>query len=133
MDLVIAYASMTGNVQRFIDRLDCFDYKRKVNNDLYINRPYILITYTINFGQVPAEVKEFLSNPVNRKNLVGVVGSGNRNWGVNFCRGAKTIAQSYNVPLLHTFEMSGLNEDVEIVKREVQKLEERMFLSAKVD
>lgn len=122
--MVIAYASMTGNVARFINKL-----KNKLPNAKYvkvvrqmsIEEPFILITYTTGFGEVPREVSELLKNSGN--NLVAVAGSGNRNWGCLFCLGAKTIAKEYNVPLIHTFELSGYDSDAEIIASKIKELQ----------
>lgn len=62
------------------------------------------------FGEVPIEVEEFLS--LNHLNLRGIIGSGNRNWGSNYCRSAYILSERYSVPLLMTFEMSGTRKDV---------------------
>jgi protein involved in ribonucleotide reduction len=117
----VAFASMTGNVKRFAENLE-FETIH-IKEDTVINEPFVLITYTTGFGLVPKEVQAFLQNDVNAKNLVAVVGSGNRNWGNMFCGGAKTVAKQYNVPLLHTFEMSGYESDVEIVTSKIKELQ----------
>ena len=84
---------------------------------MVIEEPYILITYTTGFGEIPKEVKSFLK--INSGNMAGVVGSGNRNWGSNYNAASKKIANSYNVPLVHTIELSGNTADVDTVKQEV--------------
>jgi protein involved in ribonucleotide reduction len=123
-EMVIAYASMTGNVARFInklkDKLPNAKYV-KVVRQMSIDEPFVLITYTTGFGEVPKEVSELLKNSGN--NLVAVAGSGNRNWGDMFCRGAKTIAKEYNVPLIHTFELSGYDSDAEIIASKIKELQ----------
>jgi protein involved in ribonucleotide reduction len=40
-----------------------------------------------------------------------------------FCGGAVKVAEKYNVPLLHKFELSGLDSDVEIVTEKIKELE----------
>jgi protein involved in ribonucleotide reduction len=120
--MLVAYASMTGNIKRFVGNLE-FETVQ-ITSGLTINRPYILITYTIGRGQVPKEVENFLDRALNKENLVGVIGSGNRNWGKNYCAGAITVASQYNVPLLHTFEMSGFDSDLAIVTSKIKELQE---------
>ncbi|KEK23915.1 class Ib ribonucleoside-diphosphate reductase assembly flavoprotein NrdI [Bacillus gaemokensis] len=116
----VVYASMTGNVQRFVANLDFPKAQIVKGQDLIVDEPFVLITYTTGFGQVPVEVKEFLQH--NSKNMVAVVGSGNRNWGKMFCKGAVDIATNYNIPLLHKFEISGLPEDVETVTSKIRNI-----------
>jgi protein involved in ribonucleotide reduction len=122
----IAYISITGNTIRFVNKL-----KEKLPNCEFvrvmrkwkIDEPFILITPTINFGQLPIHTKELLDTSSNK--LLAVVGSGNRNWGNNFCKGAVDISKAYNVPLLHKYEMSGMSEDVEIVANKIKEIIER--------
>lgn len=118
--MIVAYASMTGNVKRFIRNLD-FDTVQ-VTNELIIEEPFVLITYTTGKGQVPKEVVDFLNKALNKENLVAVVGSGNRNWGKSFCGGAVTVSKMYKVPLLHTFELSGYDSDIAVVTTKIKEL-----------
>jgi protein involved in ribonucleotide reduction len=122
--MIIAYASMTGKVKMFTDGLQKIipnhEYV-KVVRQMKIDSPFVLITYTTGFGQMPREVKELLDTSAN--NLVAVVGSGNRNWGDNFCGGAKLISSQYNVPLLHTFENNGYESDAHIVASKIKEIE----------
>lgn len=123
--MLVVYASMTGNVKRFVQKLDLETVQ--VTNGLIIDRPYVLITYTTGTGQVPKEVQNFLNIELNEKNLVAVIGSGNRNWGKAFCGGAIAVANVCNVPLLHTFELSGYDSDVEIATTKIRELQEGMI------
>lgn len=75
--MLIVFDSLTGNVQRIIDKLNMRNIKIKPG--LEINEPYVLITYTTGFGKVPKSVEGFLKG--NYQQLQGVVASGNRNWG----------------------------------------------------
>ncbi|MCY7911141.1 class Ib ribonucleoside-diphosphate reductase assembly flavoprotein NrdI [Bacillus inaquosorum] len=116
----VAFASMTGNVKRFINYLENFE-KVQVKKGVVIDGPFFLITYTTGIGQVPKEVEEFLKQ--NSHNLIAVVGSGNRNWGKSFCAAAKKIAQEFNVPLIHEFEMSGTLNDAMIIATKITELQ----------
>jgi protein involved in ribonucleotide reduction len=113
--LLIVYDSLTGNVQRFVDKLDTKTIK--ITPDLIVDQPFILITYTTGFGEVPARVEKFLMQ--NRQYIKGVIGSGNKNWGSYYCGSAETISKQYYVPLIHKFELSGSQKDVEKIKQEV--------------
>ena len=75
-----------------------------------IEEPYILVTGTIGFGEVPKEVQSFLE--VNHAYIRAVAASGNRNWGQNFAKAGRTISETYHVPLLMKFEVQGTNKDV---------------------
>lgn len=116
--MLIIYDSKTGNVKRFINKLnmECIQIKE----DLIINIPFILITYTTGIGQLPETISKFLIH--NSHNLIGVAASGNRNWGNSFAIVADIISEKYNVPILHKFELAGTKKDVEKFKQEVRKL-----------
>ena len=118
MNVLVVYDSMTGNVKRFISKLRCPSIQ--ISDTLQVNQPYILVTYTIGFGQVPSSTKEFLNR--NSLFLFGVASSGNKNWGDNYAKAASVISNQFNVPIVHTFELSGTEEDVKIFKEEVEKI-----------
>ena len=75
-----------------------------------VNEPYILVTGTIGFGEVPQPVQSFLN--VNHTQLQAVAASGNRNWGQNFAKAGHTISEEYKVPLMMKFEVQGTNKDI---------------------
>ncbi len=115
---MIYYASLTGNVRRFVGKTGL--PANEIKPETIADRPYILVTYTFGFGEIPAPVAAFLSN--NAGNLRAVAVSGNRNWGENFGRAGDIISDRYGVPLLHKFELSGTAEDVEIFKRKAAEI-----------
>lgn len=120
--VLVAYASMTGNVRRFVSNLDfpLFDISKN-HGVTAVYEPFVLITYTTGRGQIPKEVERFLET--NHHNIKAVIGSGNRNWGDSFCGSAVKIADKYNIPLLHKFELFGYPSDVEIVTNKIKELE----------
>ncbi|EHJ07929.1 class Ib ribonucleoside-diphosphate reductase assembly flavoprotein NrdI [Staphylococcus simiae] len=120
----VIYFSFTGNVRRFIKRAEITDALEITQSNCteVINEPFIIVTGTIGFGEVPNPVQSFLE--VNHQNLVGVAASGNRNWGQNFAKAGRTISEQYNVPLLMKFELHGTNNDVIEFKNKVGNLNE---------
>ncbi|MGG0797039.1 class Ib ribonucleoside-diphosphate reductase assembly flavoprotein NrdI [Brevibacillus laterosporus] len=113
--MLIVYDSKTGNVKRFVQKLDfrCI----QISDDIVINEPFILITYTTGFGQVPETTRQFLTQ--HSQWMKGVAASGNMNWGTRYGLAADQIAEQYNVPLVMKFELSGTKRDVETFKQEV--------------
>jgi protein involved in ribonucleotide reduction len=93
----------------------------KIHNDLMIYEPYVLVTYTTKFGEVPLSTMNFLVN--NYDKLKGVASSGNRLWGNNFAIAADLIAKQYNVKLLYKFELSGTELDLDRFIQEVNIIE----------
>jgi len=117
--MLVVYDSKTGNVKRFVKKLNM----KAVSIDEMptVDEPFVLITYTTGFGQVPPKVSDFLQ--VNHKFLRGVSASGNRNWGTGFAKSGDTIAQTYNVPLISKFELSGTSHDTLQFVERVQTIE----------
>ncbi len=113
--MLIVYDSRTGNVRRFVNKLNLPSVQ--IDDTLMVDEPFVLVTYTTGFGQVPAKVQSFLQR--NHKGLRGVSASGNRNWGEGFAKSADAIAGMYGVPVLNKFELAGTARDVERFMREV--------------
>jgi len=107
--MLIAYDSKTGNVRRFIEKLHLPAVQ--IEESMTIDEPFVLVTYTTGFGQIPARVQAFLDH--NYKKLKAVSASGNRNWGTGFAKSADAISSRYAVPVLCKFELSGTKSDVE--------------------
>lgn len=107
--MVIAYDSKTGNVRRFVHKLNMKTVE--INEHMTMDEPFVLVTYTTGFGQVPEKVHSFLER--NSSQLKGVSASGNRNWGLSFAKSADTIASMYDVPVISKFELSGTTKDVQ--------------------
>lgn len=118
--MLITYDSMTGNVQRFVYKITNNNYfnVKKITEDTMITEPFIHITYTIGFGEVPKLTQIFIHN--NRNLLRGICSSGNKNWGNNFGLAADKIADQYNVPILLKFELAGTDSDVAKFLQEVK-------------
>jgi protein involved in ribonucleotide reduction len=113
--MLIMYHSRTGNVRRFVGKLNMPAFP--IEDMTTVEEPFVLVTYTTGFGQVPDKVMAFLKR--NHRHLIGVSASGNRNWGERFARSADRIAELYGVPVLSKFELSGTRQDVERFMREV--------------
>ncbi|MFF2911947.1 class Ib ribonucleoside-diphosphate reductase assembly flavoprotein NrdI [Paenibacillus sp. NPDC057934] len=116
--MLIAYDSKTGNVKRFIGKLKLPAVQ--IEEHMTIDEPYVLVTYTTGFGQIPEKVSSFLEN--NHTSLKGIAASGNKNWGQLFANSADLIAERYNVPVIGKFELSGTFGDVERIKQEVNRV-----------
>ena len=79
--------------------------------------PWVLLTPSYKAGNadevtLPAPVKAFLRSPANRRSLVGIIGSGNRNFGEYYQAAARELAAASGRPVLFEFELSGTPEDV---------------------
>jgi protein involved in ribonucleotide reduction len=116
--MIIAFDSKTGNVRKFVSKLNLRSIE--IDDIITMDEPFVLVTYTTGFGQVPGKVMSFLQR--NHNYLQGVSASGNRNWGDGFAKSADTIAKLYDVPVLGKFELSGTKRDVEHFIREVSSV-----------
>jgi len=120
----VVYFSFSGNVRRFINKTELADVMEITQNncDEKIDVPFILVTGTIGFGEVPQPVQSFLD--VNYDLLRGVAASGNRNWGQNFAKAGRSISEKYQVPLLMKFEVQGTQSDISEFKDKVGQFNE---------
>lgn len=110
--MLIVYDSAMGKTERFVMKTNLPSIK--LTEDMVINEPFVLVTYTTKHGELPDKTEGFLKHPENIENMMGVASSGHRNWGIErFCKAGKIISRMYNKPLLLKFEMSGLSKDVE--------------------
>src|SRR5690606_4312531 len=103
----VYYASLTGNVRRFIGKTGLTAVN--IKDEAIAVEPFVLVTYTIGFGNVPEPVDAWLTQ--NSELLRGVASSGNRNWGDFYGRAGDIVAETYDVPLLHKFELAGNDDD----------------------
>ena len=123
----IVYESKTGNVKRFCDKLSAFGlpvYSIEEAPD----EQFVLITYTTLMGSTPSKTEAFLMNRY--ASCKGVASSGNRNWGNLFAKAADNINKMFGIPVLHKFELSGLQSDVDKLIEEVTRIANN---SSKVD
>ena len=114
--MFVYYDSKTGNVQRFIDKIKKERPEWsfvKISGDMEILENGHLVTFTTNFGEIPDTTEKFLKNENNRKYIKSVSSSGNMNWGTLFGKAADNIEETYGIPVLMKFELSGTHVQVE--------------------
>lgn len=116
---MIVYASRTGNVRYIIGKLNL--PSSEIVEDLVIQEPYFLITYTDGLGEIPNRVENFLLNEDNQLNLKGVIVSGNVNFGDMFCLPAEIISDRYSVPIIRKIDLRGTDEDINEILKQYHK------------
>ena len=122
MGSVVYFSSATGNTRRFVEKLG-FPAQRipllPRDEFLHVDQPYVLIVPTYGkpegAGNVPPQVVKFLNVEQNRHHMLGVIGSGNTNFGPLFGIAADIVAKKCDVPVLFKFELMGTDSDVEKV------------------
>lgn len=119
----IVFFSVTGQTRRFINKLDLPYVEITPTNPFFaVNEPYILVVPTYE-KEITEFVEDFLNYSFNRQNLLGIAGTGNRNFAELFIFTAKDIAREYQVPLVYSFEFSGTPKDVANFKKVVNEID----------
>lgn len=107
--MLVVFYSETGNVATFVEKtgLETFEV---VTGDETIDQPFVVVTPTTGDGEAPYELTLFLDE--HKDHIRGVAASGDLAWGDSYGAAAKVIAEEYDVPVLHIFELEGTDEDV---------------------
>lgn len=125
---VVYFSSATNNTKRFVDKLGV-DAERiplhRSDAPLHVVEPYVLITPTYGGGTlkgaVPKQVIAFLNDPENRSRCVGVISSGNTNFGTAYCLAGDIVSAKLKVPHMYKFELLGTPEDVSRVRKGLEE------------
>lgn len=118
----IVFISLTGQTRKFVQKLDMDLLELTPTNPfISINEPFVIVTPT--YEKEATEIlNDFLETAENKQHFKGVAGGGNLNFAQLFVFTAKDLAKEYHVPLLHTFEFQGNDEDVKKLKKAVNDL-----------
>ena len=130
------YSSASGLVRSFAERLDrpAFNLAEREHRTAEVDGPWVLLTPSYKSGNdandtVPEAVRRFLRSEHNRRLMVAVMGSGNRNFGQYYQKAARQIAEISGRPVLFEFELSGTPWDVEECRRLLEELDEALDAS----
>ncbi len=130
---VYYYSSASGIVRSFAERLGrpVYDLAEREHRLSEADGPWVLLTPSYKTGNdrndtIPEAVRRFLRSPVNRRRMVGVMGSGNRNFGRYYQLAARRIAERSQRPVLFEFEIAGTPWDVEECRRILAELDEAL-------
>jgi protein involved in ribonucleotide reduction len=125
---LVYFSSVSGNTHRFMEKLGLPAQRIPLyRNDefLVVDEPYVLILPTYGGGPneraVPKQVIKFLNHEGNRSLIRGVIAAGNTNFGDAFGLAGDVVAYKCKVPHLYRFEVFGTEEDVEAVKKGLEK------------
>ena len=126
---IVYFSGASGFTHRFVERLGAPAVRLPLHKNEPIpimDEPYLLIVPTYGIGTpqtaVPPPVKKFIQEEQNAKNCLAVIGSGNTNFGGNYCLGAFLVARRLKVPVIYKFELLGTEEDQQAVSRILTKL-----------
>ncbi|MCU0081896.1 class Ib ribonucleoside-diphosphate reductase assembly flavoprotein NrdI [Streptococcus danieliae] len=144
-EMTFVYISLSGNTESFVSRLQTYlliqnpsltihliDIKSLVKEEqdfFFLNKPYVTFVPTyleggngIDNGDVEiltTDVRDFMAYGENSFYCLGVVGSGNRNFNHQYCLTAQQYSQQFSIPVLDTFEMRGMQNDVERIAHKI--------------
>jgi protein involved in ribonucleotide reduction len=129
---IIFYSNRSGNTRRFVGKLG-YERAFHVSEIPVATREYVLFVPTYGGGDeeyaVPKAVTTFLSIKTNADLLRGVVGFGNKNFGIDYCKAAVIISHEFGVPIIGRVELFGTPEDVDRIQERLGKLNEQLQLS----
>lgn len=127
---IVYFSNYSGNTKRFVDKVDesatqiPIDWDK--SNPVIVKNEYVLVVPTYGGGSeksaIPKQVKQFLNIEQNRTMLRGVIGTGNTNFGDNYCKAAVLISSKTGVPIVARVEIFGTQEDVQQVKERLEIL-----------
>lgn len=135
--LRILFISIEGNTRNFVQNLQAYAKQQHATNtklplitateideasDLTDEtQPYFCFvpTYLSGGNGIDNGVKELMTNVLgeyiaynaNAQQLIGVVGSGNRNFNEQYCLTAKRYAAKFNAPFIANYELRGVPRD----------------------
>ncbi len=124
----IVFYSQTGQTRKFVEKIKQVENIEITPDHFEINmhEPFILIvpSYETNVHPIVIDtVADFLETGDNIAYCEGIFGGGNRNFAELFCITAKTLADEYELPMLHAFEFQGSPIDVMKMEEELAKIE----------
>lgn len=129
--LVVYFSSKSNNTHRFIQKLELNNIripKEETDPMPLVSDEYVLFVPTYGGGgddtkgSVPKQVIKFLNIEENRKKCIGVIASGNTNFGNTYCLAGDIISAKLKVPYLYNYELIGTAHDVLKVKEILTKL-----------
>ena len=129
---VYYFSSGSGMVKLFATRLGrpVLDLGNRHVRRSVPEGPWVLLTPSYKTGNpdndaLPEPVRRFLRHPLTRRRLVGIMGSGNRNFGAHYQAAARQIARASGRPILFEFELQGTPWDLERAREILAELDAR--------
>lgn len=113
--LIVYWSANSGGTKRLAENLDTETIPLESYDG---TSPYVLMTPTYDQprgGFTPRPVQDFLTE--HTANMVGAIGTGNLNFGANYCQAAKDIAAQHDVPILHRVDLPGNSQDYRTIDR----------------
>jgi protein involved in ribonucleotide reduction len=127
---IVYFSNYSGNTKRLVERLNGTAIRIPITGDssepTIVTNEYVLVVPTYGGGSersaIPKQVRQFLNVEQNRSLLRGVIGTGNTNFGDNYCKAAEIISRKTGVPIIARVEIFGTDEDVIKIKERLEIL-----------
>lgn len=127
------YSSKSGMAKQFALALNrpVFDLSDREVRKSIPDGPWVLLTPSYKTGNadndtIPEPVRRFLRSPEVRRKMIGVMGSGNRNFGSYYQAAARDIAKRSGRPIIFEFELQGTQWDVEDAVKILEELDSEL-------
>src|SRR5699024_11180407 len=107
--LIVYWSSNSGGTRRVAEALNTNTVELAEYDG---TSPYVLACPTYDqprAGFTPKPAQTFLDNQSHL--MIGVIGSGNRNFGDHYCQAAHDISKQFNVPVLWRIDIVGTVDD----------------------
>lgn len=127
---IVYFSNYSENTKRLVEKLNGNATRIPIdwdsNNPTIVSSEYVLVVPTYGGGSeksaIPRQVRHFLNIEQNRNLLRGVIGTGNTNFGDNYCKAAEMISTKTGVPIIARVEIFGTDEDVSKIKERLKVL-----------
>lgn len=125
---LVYFSSRSESTHRFVEKLGIEALRLPVDaseEPPAVNRPFVLVSPTYggggDKGAVPKPVIRFLNDARNRSLIRGVIAAGNTNFGTGYAIAGNIVSAKCAVPFLYRFELMGTAEDIENVRRGLER------------
>lgn len=142
MPIHLLYSSISGNTRAFVTKLT--EYAKTqghfilipieisdATSDIIETSPFFALvpTYLDGGNGIDNGVFEILTEPLreqleipeNQQHLLGIIGSGNKNFNAQYILTARRYAVQFKVPLIANYELRGTSNDVQRVYEAIQQ------------
>lgn len=141
MKVRLLYISISGNTRSFVKNLVTFAHEQgdvdfepveisDASADTDEVAPYFALvpTYLDGGNGIDNGVHEIMTNALydqiaadNAKQLLGIIGSGNKNFNAQYILTARRYAQAFDAPVIANYELRGTTRDVERVYKAMRQ------------
>lgn len=133
---LVYFSSSTENTKHLVDQLPLDSVRIPISRleaAPLATEPYVLFVPSYGGGEgirklstsVPRQVVNFLNVKQNRDLCLGIIASGNMNFGSHYCIAGEVLSSKLQVPLFYTFELGGMPGDLERIAEGLAEVFER--------